>query len=152
MKNRLIIVAALISAFLNATIAIAVPPPKGYDIDRILNAIRVQESAGQKNPNEAVGDNGASLGSYQISRAYWKDALKQDPSIGGKYEDVKKPEYARRVIIAYLTMYIKTSEEWTDERVARLHNGGPNWKNKPSTKTYWRSVKAIIENGGKKPE
>ena len=95
--------------------------------------------------NEAVGDNGASLGSFQISRAYWIDALDYDPSIGGEYEDVKDPDYARRVVVAYLSRYIKKSEHWTDERAARLHNGGPNAMRKKSTLKYWREVRARLD-------
>ena len=145
MNKRNIAIIILIVTGLLATLAAAVPPPDDYDLDRILTAIRQQESGGEKNPNEAVGDNGASLGSFQISRAYWIDALDYDPSIGGKYEDVKNPDYARRVVVAYLSRYIKKSEHWTDERVARLHNGGPNAMRKKSTIKYWREVRARLD-------
>jgi hypothetical protein len=145
MTKRNIAITILIVTGLLATLAAAVPPPDDYDLDRILTAIRQQESGGEKNPNEAVGDNGASLGSFQISRAYWIDALDYDPSIGGEYEDVKNPDYARRVVVAYLSRYIKKSEHWTDERAARLHNGGPNAMRKKSTIKYWREVRARLD-------
>lgn len=145
MTKRNIAIFILIVLGLLASLAAAVPPPDDYDLDRILTAIRQQESGGEKNPNEAVGDNGASLGSFQISRAYWIDALDYDPSIGGEYEDVKDPDYARRVVVAYLSRYIKKSEHWTDERAARLHNGGPNAMRKKSTLKYWREVSARLD-------
>lgn len=145
MTKRNIAIIILIVLGLLASLAAAVPPPDDYDLDRILTAIRQQESGGEKNPNEAVGDNGASLGSFQISRAYWIDALDYDPSIGGEYEDVKDPDYARRVVVAYLSRYIKKSEHWTDERAARLHNGGPNAMRKKSTLKYWREVRARLD-------
>lgn len=145
MTKRNIAILTLIVLGLLASLAAAVPPPDDYDLDRILTAIRQQESGGEKNPNEAVGDNGASLGSFQISKAYWIDALEHDPSIGGEYEDVKDPDYARRVVVAYLSRYIKKSEHWTDERAARLHNGGPNAMRKKSTLKYWREVSARLD-------
>ena len=92
MNKRNIAILTLIVIGLLASLAAAVPPPDDYDLDRILTAIRQQESGGEKNPNEAVGDNGASLGSFQISRDYWIDALDYDPSIGGEYEDEHRGE------------------------------------------------------------
>lgn len=145
MTKRNIAILTLIVIGILASFAAAVPPPDDYDLDRILTAIRKQESGGEKRPNEAVGDNGTSLGSFQISRDYWTDALDHDPSIGGKYEDVKNPDYARRVIVAYLSRYIKKSEHWTDERVARIHNGGPAGMRKKSTIKYWREVRAKLD-------
>lgn len=145
MNKRNIAILTLIVIGILASLAAAVPPPADYDLDRILTAIRKQESGGEKRPNEAVGDNGTSLGSFQISRAYWIDALDHDPSIGGEYEDVKDPDYARRVIVAYLSRYIKKTEHWTDERVARIHNGGPAGMRKQSTIKYWRSVRARLD-------
>jgi hypothetical protein len=49
-----------------------------------LEAIRQVESHG--NPN-LVGDNGKAIGSFQIWRTYWQDAVEHDKTIGGKYED-----------------------------------------------------------------
>lgn len=145
MNKRNIAILTLIVIGILASLAAAVPPPDDYDLDRILTAIRKQESGGEKRPNEAVGDNGTALGSFQISRDYWIDALDHDPSIGGEYEDVKNPDYARRVIVAYLSRYIKKTEHWTDERVARIHNGGPAGMRKQSTIKYWRSVRARLD-------
>ena len=49
-------------------------------IDRaLLDAIKQVESGG--NPC-AVGDNGKSLGAYQIMEAYYNDSLEQTPRLG----------------------------------------------------------------------
>lgn len=113
-------------------------PPADYDLDRVLDAIRIVETGGEKDPANAVGDNGRSIGPFQIQRAYWQDALEHDPSIGGTYADCKDETYARRVIRAYLSRYVKT---WNDETVARVHNGGPSGAKKKGTIKYWQKVR-----------
>jgi hypothetical protein len=113
-------------------------PPADYDLDRVLDAIRIVETGGEKDPANAVGDNGRSIGPFQIQRGYWQDALEHDPSIGGTYADCKDETYARRVIRAYLSRYVKT---WNDETVARIHNGGPSGAKKKSTIKYWQKVR-----------
>lgn len=113
-------------------------PPADYDLDRVLDAIRIVETGGEKDPVNTVGDNGRSIGPFQIQRGYWQDALEHDPSIGGTYADCKDETYARRVIRAYLSRYVKT---WNDETVARIHNGGPSGAKKKSTMKYWQKVR-----------
>ncbi len=137
MTKRNITIITLIVIGLLATLAAAVPPPSDYNTDRILHAIRVVETGGESDPTNAVGDKGKSIGPFQIQRGYWQDAIEHDPSIGGVYEDVKNEEYARRIVIAYLSRYCKS---WSDENCARIHNGGPaGWKRK-STLGYWSKV------------
>lgn len=142
MNKRNIAILTLIVIGLLASLAAAVPPPADYDTDRILDAIRLQETGGEKDPANAVGDKGKSIGPFQIQRGYWQDAIDYDPSIGGKYEDVRDEDYARRIVIAYLSRYCKT---WTDENVARIHNGGPSGHKKKSTIKYWREVRAKLD-------
>ena len=113
-------------------------PPADYDLDRVLDAIRIVETGGEKDPANAVGDNGRSIGPFQIQRAYWQDGLEHDPSIGGTYADCKDETYARRVVRAYLSRYVKT---WNDETVARVHNGGPSGAKKKGTIKYWQKVR-----------
>lgn len=105
-----------------------------------MEAIRQVESHG--NPN-LVGDNGKAIGSFQIWRTYWQDAVEHDSSIGGKYEDCKNDEYAKRIILAYWDRYAPKNA--TDEQLARIHNGGPQgWKN-PKTVKYWNKVKKELK-------
>ena len=142
MTKRNIAILTLIVLGLLASLAAAVPPPADYNTDRILDAIRLQETGGEKDPANAVGDKGKSIGPFQIQRGYWQDAIDYDPSIGGKYEDVRDEDYARRIVIAYLSRYCKN---WTDQNVARIHNGGPSGHKRKSTIKYWREVSARLD-------
>lgn len=142
MSKRNITIITLIVIGLLATLAAAVPPPSDYDTDRILNAIRQVETGGCKNPSEAVGDGGKAIGPFQIHQSYWADAVEHDPSIGGVYADCKNEAYARRVVIAYLSRYCKV---WTDENVARIHNGGPSGGKRKATVKYWRKVDNFLD-------
>jgi hypothetical protein len=142
MNKRNITIVTLIVIGLLATLAAAVPPPSDYDTDRILNAIRQVETGGCKNPSEAVGDGGKAIGPFQIHKVYWQDAVEHDPSIGGVYADCKDEAYARRIVIAYLSRYCKS---WSDETVARIHNGGPSGHKRQSTVKYWRKVDKFLD-------
>ena len=117
-------------------------PPADYDLDRVLDAIRIVETGGEKDPANAVGDNGNSIGPFQISRAYWQDAIDHDPSIGGVYTDCKNEAYARQIVRAYMLRYVKV---WSDENVARTHNGGRLGPKKKSTVKYWRKVQEHLD-------
>jgi predicted MPP superfamily phosphohydrolase len=104
-------------------------------LSQLIHAIEQVESNGNMN---AVGDNGASIGSFQIGRAYWQDAVEYNPNLGGSYEDVATDrQYAIRVMLSYWSRYAK---QWTPEELARQHNGGPNGLNKQATESYWNKV------------
>ena len=108
----------------------------------LLDAIRTVETCScvcNKSHN-ALGDNGLSLGPYQIGKAYWKDACEKDKSLAEwPYETVKQDWYARKVIVAYWDRY--ASDKATFEELARIHNGGPKGHKKVSTVKYWEKVK-----------
>lgn len=112
--------------------------------ERLLDAIRQVESGGRE---DLVGDGGRAIGPYQIHRAYWVDAVRADPSLGGKYEDCKREAYARRVVRAYLSHYGKGK---TSEQLARMHNGGRGILKRVNsaawhrTTQYWRKVKEAM--------
>lgn len=142
MSKRNITIIAIFVFGLLATLAAAVPPPSDYDTDRILNAIRQVETGGVADPANAVGDGGKAIGPFQIHKVYWQDAVEYDPSIGGVYADCKDEAYARRIVIAYLSRYCKS---WSDETVARIHNGGPRGHKKAATVKYWRKVDNILD-------
>jgi hypothetical protein len=111
----------MIAALLAA--ALVVPPPAGTDTLRILDALRQVETGGSRDPDRAVGDDGKALGRFQIWEVYWKDACEYDKSLRSRpYTDVTDPEYAKRVVIAYLSRY---AQDWSIDTVARIHNGGP---------------------------
>lgn len=115
-----------------------VPPPKDADVSGILNAIRIVETGGVKNPSKAVGDSGKAIGPYQIHKVYWQDAIEYDPSIGGSYHDCRDKEYADKIVIAYMSRY---APNWNPATVSRIHNGGPSGHKRKSTIKYWLKVK-----------
>lgn len=99
----------------------------------LLESIREVESGGNVN---AVGDGGRSLGPYQIQRSYWKDAR-----VPGRYEQVRDPRYAERVMMAYWRRYCPQSLARRDyQTLARVHNGGLAGARKKATIPYWRKV------------
>lgn len=132
----------MFSSLVVFVLAVLIPP--SFEARPLLDAIRRVESGGENSPNAAVGDNGKSLGAYQISVAYWRDAVEYDPSLisnGETYEDVKNPQYAERVILAYWHRYAKT---WSYQELARLHNGGPTGPSKKSTLRYWKRIREVL--------
>ena len=103
----------------------------------LFDAIRCVETGGCEDPSQALGDNGLSLGPYQISEAYWTDALEKHPEIGGSYSNVCQRRYAEWVMMAYWDRY---SPDDDFETLARIHNGGPNGHRKSATDGYWNKV------------
>lgn len=126
----------LIVLFVTST-AVAVPPPKDIDLDRVLDAIQKVETGGCKNPSKAVGDGGNAIGPLQIHYSYWKDAIDFDPSIGGKYSDCTNEAYARKIAIAYFTRY---APNWKIETLAGIQNGGPKGHQSKATFNYRAKV------------
>jgi hypothetical protein len=126
---------SVVASFAIACTALGAPPS-----DRLLDAIAKVES--NHNPN-AVGDDGKAIGVFQIHRVYWQDAVQHDPSIGGCYEDCRDPEYARRIVIAYMDRYAPANA--SDETLARIHNGGPRGHKKAATTKYWNKVKKAMK-------
>lgn len=113
----------------------------------LFKAIRHIETGGESDPYNAIGDNGLSLGPYQISRAYWLDAVTHSPEIGGDYSDVKNPKYAERIMMAYWDRYAPDDNY---ETLARIHNGGPNGHRKSATDGYWNRInrRLLLETSG----
>lgn len=135
MKMTTLIVPALISILGAYRTAVAQPSEK------VLDAIKQVESSGVENPPD--GDGGKAIGIFQIWHAYWVDAVAFDKSIGGTYQDCRKPEYARKVVRAYLTRY--GGKNVSDETAARLHNGGPKGHKKSATLKYWRKIQKHLK-------
>jgi len=131
------VIAALLAA------SIAVPPPAGTDVRRILDTLRAVETGGERDPDAAVGDGGKALGAYQVWRVYWVDACEYDLSLRERgYQAVTDREYAERVVIAYLSRYAR---DWSIDTVARIHNGGPAGATKRRKATDGYAAKAAKE-------
>ena len=115
---------------------------------KFTKAIHQVESSGKI--GAIKGDSGKALGPLQIHRSYWKDATDFDKSIGGKYEDVVKLDYAIKVMASYLRRYCpKAVTSGNYEVLARVHNGGPNGANKVATINYWQRVKTELDKAKK---
>ena len=113
------------------------------ELNDVLAAIRTVES---NNSPDAVGDSGNAIGVYQIWRSYHRDAL-EFSTIGGTYSDCFNPDYADRVVRAYMKRYAtekRLGREVTQEDIARIHNGGPNGHKKKATLKYWEKVKKLL--------
>ena len=105
---------------------------------RLLDAMVQVESGGRL---DLVGDNGKAIGPLQIHRICWVDAARYDNtllSLGGKYEDCKRLEYAEKVVVAYWNCYASKSASW--QELACIHNGGPKGFGKKATQAYWVKV------------
>lgn len=120
-------------------------PAQAQTWDKFLDAIEKVESRGNVN---AVGDNGDSIGAYQIQRGYWQDAVENHPELKARgYEAVKDRQYARKIIRAYMERYAPKGATWED--LARIHNGGPKGHRKAATVKYWVKVQAALKGGSK---
>lgn len=117
--------------------------PVHAPIADILHAIRMVETGDRQDAPD--GDGGRAIGPYQVHEAYWRDALAQDPSLGGGYQDCRDRAYAERVIRAYMLRY--APDAWASgdaEIIARTHNGGPTGPEKAATEAYWHRVLAVL--------
>ena len=112
----------------------------------LVQALIIQESDGN---DKAFNEKENAVGCLQIRPGYFKDAQERDPSLAGySHKDCYSREVSIKVRKAYMNRYARGA---SDEVIARKHNGGgPNGHKKESTLAYWRSVKAIMDNGGKK--
>lgn len=109
------------------------------DTRKFLDAIRRVETGGLPNAGKgAVGDKGASIGPYQIQRAYHADARMKS----GKYEDCSASHaYSEQTMLAYFARYAPKALESKDwQTLARVHNGGPKGHTKKATEAYWAKV------------
>ena len=102
---------------------------------RLFAAIRQVESGGR---TDAVGDRGRSLGAYQISLVYWRDA-------GGKAGDYRRLVTNNAACEQIMRAYWKKYHAVTDEQKARMHNGGPAGMKKAATVWYWNKVKEAMK-------
>ena len=127
--------------------------------EKFWESIQEVETGNCKNPLNAVGDQGRSIGPYQIMRDYYNDAVQQNPSLtngGRSYENVMGPgsqTYGIEVGNAYMERYAtqeRLGHTPTTEDHARIHNGGPNGYKNPNTESYWEKVERAMNNKRKR--
>lgn len=101
-----------------------------------FGALRTVETGGHPDPRNAVGDGGKSIGPYQITLAYWQDAVDSVPLLAevGDYEDCRRCDYAEAIMLAYWRRWCRIAladRDW--QTLARTHNGGPRGHKKRAT-------------------
>ena len=102
----------------------------------LFDAIFAHESIGG---TVLVGDKGKSRGPFHIQRGYWQDGG-GDPKTYDRLVDNRAE--CERVMLAYFRRYEPEALARENfEALARLHNGGPNWREKPVTVEYWAAAK-----------
>lgn len=127
----------MISAFAAPTLAATLPE------DFIRAEIQV-ESGGN---NLAIGDKNLAIGVLQIHLGCWKDAIRANKSIGGKYADCFKRAYSIQIMNAYLNKYCPNAVIQSNyEIMARTWNGGHGGMNNARTIKYWRKVEKVLKN------
>lgn len=114
---------------------------------RFLEAVRRVETGGMPNRGEnAKGDGGKAIGSFQIHYNCWVDAVLYDATIKGKYLDCNGYEYSVKIVDAYLRRYASKAYKNGDwETCSRIWNGGPRGPEKKSTIKYWQRVQRIMK-------
>lgn len=112
-------------------------------VARLLDAMRQVESAGD---DRAVGDGGRSRGPLQIGRSYWTDAWEGVADAPDYDTAVWSFDTSCLTFLRYANRYEPAALQAGDaEKLARLHNGGPGWRDKPETATYWAKVKGEMK-------
>ena len=116
-----------------------VPQLNDNVLPKVFAAFRSVETGGHPDPYNARGKAGE-LGPFQITRAYYEDAIEHDKGLTGiEFEGVRDSHIARIIMMAYWDRY---AAEWTAEELCRLHNGGPS---KRYTDGYWDKCKMLIQ-------
>lgn len=119
---------------------IVAPTAPTKDLRSLFDVICEVETGGHRNSTNAQGDNGRSLGPYQISRAYWRDS-----GVPGRYQMVRNMAYAERIMRAYWKRYCPRELSQLDfQTLARIHNGGPKGAQNSRTLSYWRRVQSKL--------
>lgn len=116
------------------------------DTMNLLNAIHMVETSGRK--GAIKGDSGNALGPFQIWRGYYQDAVqKSNGKLNKSYSDVADFGYAKEVVLWYFYRYEPEALINGDfSALAKLHNVGPNWRNKPSVADkYWKKVQKHLK-------
>ncbi len=109
-----------------------------HGMNDFFDALWQVESSSRLTPPD--GDDGRSVGPYQIQWAYWKDS-----GVPGDYYDCRGKEYSERVMLKYWARWCNDalgSGDW--QTLAMIHNGGPTGDEKDSTLGYWGLVKGVM--------
>ena len=103
--------------------------------ERLIDALVHVESKGKVH---AVGDNGKAVGPLQIHKEVVDDVNKAYGT-SYTYDDRKSIDKSREICRKYLLLHGGSSA--TNEKYARIWNGGPSGHRKRGTRKYWVKVK-----------
>ena len=110
--------------------------------ENVMNAIIQVESGGNVN---AKGDGGKAIGPLQIHKVVVDDVNRRYGT-SYTYDDRKSLVKSKEICRKYLLMW--GGKHATDERYARIWNGGPRWNRKvvtrENTRIYWGKVKSNL--------
>ena len=104
--------------------------------ERLIDALVHVESNGE---THLVGDNGKAVGPLQIHREVVDD-VNRAYRTQYTYSDRRCPSKSREICRKYLILH--GGSRATNEKYARIWNGGPKGHRKRATLSYWRKVKS----------
>ena len=103
--------------------------------EQLIDALVHVESKGDAT---AIGDDGRAVGCLQIHKEVVDD-VNTRYGLSFTYEDRNCPIKSREICRKYLLMHGGSNA--TNEKYARIWNGGPSGHKRRSTKRYWRAVR-----------
>lgn len=103
--------------------------------DKLIDALVHVESKGRVH---VIGDNGKSIGILQIHKEVVDD-VNRAYGTTYTYADRKSIEKSREICSKYLILH--GGRHATNEKYARIWNGGPGGHRKQKTKKYWHIVR-----------
>ena len=124
-------------------------------LDTLLEAMNKVEASGRK-IKVPDGDNGTRIGPLQISEDYFTESMEclnkngiqmKAPQFKNQWDGCRTWLFSKIIVWAYMNRYCPKAVRNGDwERIARIHNGGPNGYKKRATEGYWAKVKTALEN------
>ncbi len=116
---------------------------KELDVEHLIVALMMQESGGEgEDAPYTIGDNGRAYGCLQVHQLTLTD-VNQKLDTDHELEDLLgNIDLSKEVCRVYLAIY--ADDDPTYEELARLWNGGPEWREKPHTKAYWQSARQFL--------
>jgi hypothetical protein len=106
--------------------------------ERLIDALVHVESKGEVH---AVGDNGRAVGCLQIHKEVVDDVNRAYGTTYA-YSDRKSIEKSREICCKYLLLHGGVNA--TNEKYARIWNGGPKGHRKSITRSYWLKIKSRL--------
>ena len=106
--------------------------------EKLIDALVHVESKGEVH---AVGDNGKAVGPLQIHKEVVDD-VNRVYGTSYTYDDRKSIDKSREICRKYLLLH--GGGNATNEKYARIWNGGPGGHRKRRTKRYWKRVRKVL--------